>query len=78
MKTLLNLLFLIAGCFLVPENVNARARSSFGSKTYTKKAAYSGFGKKSSANGQFKVKSTSGHYKRTSKGSAYVNPYYRS
>lgn len=45
---------------------------------YSKKASYSGYGKRSKVNGLPKTKITSGHVKRTSKGYTYVNPYARS
>lgn len=45
---------------------------------YSKKAPYSGYGKRSKVNGLPKTKITSGHVKRTSKGYTYVNPYARS
>lgn len=56
----------------------AFSAKSYGSKTYTKKAPYAGYGKPSKANGLPKTKTTSGHMKKTSKGYTYVNPYARS
>ncbi len=56
----------------------AYSTKSYGSKTYTKKAPYAGYGKPSKANGLPKTKTTSGHMKKTSKGYTYVNPYARS
>jgi hypothetical protein len=52
---------------------------SLGSKksSYTKKAAYSGFGQKSKANGKIKTKTVSGYYK-PSNGYKFVNPYSKS
>jgi hypothetical protein len=47
-------------------------------KSYTKKPAYSGFGRPSKVNRLPRTKSTSGHYKRSNRGYTYVNPYYRS
>ena len=47
-------------------------------RSYSKKSAYSDFGKPSKVNRLPKTKSTSGHMKRTSRGYTYVNPYYRS
>jgi hypothetical protein len=41
---------------------------SYGSKAYTKKPPYAGYGKPSKANGYPKTKITSGHMKKTSKG----------
>ena len=46
-------------------------------KTYTKKAPYAGFGKKSSKNGQIKTKPIRGYYK-PSNNYKFVNPYTRS
>jgi len=75
MKKNLKILF---GCLLAVTCVASICILSAYSKGYTKKTAYSGFGKRSSINGLPKTKITSGHMKKTSKGYTYVNPYARS
>ena len=47
-------------------------------RSYTKKSAYSDFGKSSKVNRLPKTKAIAGHGKRTRKGYTYVNPYARS
>lgn len=62
----------------VDQNIYAK-RNSFGqTKSYQKKRAYEGLGKKSKVTSLPKTKITNGHGKRTKKGYTYVNPYARS
>lgn len=64
--------------FYVSPNIYAK-RTSFGkTKSYQKKSAYEGLGKKSKVTSLPKTKITSGHGKRTKRGYTYVNPYARS
>lgn len=65
------------GSFSIPKNVVKNPKINT-ARIYTKKAAYSGLGKKSEETGLIKTKVVNGHMKRTNRGVTYVNPYAKS
>ena len=78
------LLFFLLALFIL--SVKAVSKCTFkttnrsmkaSTKSYTPKAPYSGFGKKSSVNNQIKTKPVSGYFK-PSNGYKFVNSYSRS
>ena len=72
--------FLILITCILVEKLDAKIRNTFSfpkTKSYTKKAPYFGYGKRSSVNSKIKTKAVKGYF-QPSRGYKFVNPYARS